>query len=145
MAGADRAVLVHEVAHMWFYGMVGGSQFRDPWLDESFASYAETVDAPRPELGGALGVPGDVGAAMDEFPGDRDYVQRVYGKGAAALLAAREAAGPAAFDAAVRCYADAQAWTTATPEDLARALVDLPAALDVLVTAGALQPEDLPD
>jgi Peptidase family M1 domain len=145
MAGAERPVLVHEVAHMWFYGMVGDSQFRDPWLDESFASYAETVDAPRPELGGALGVPGDVGAAMDEFPGDRDYVQRVYGKGAAALLAAREAAGPAAFDAAVRCYVDAQAWTTATPEDLARALGDLPAALDVLVTAGALQPEDLPD
>ena len=30
-SGAAR-VLVHEVAHMWFYGMVGNSQFRDPWL-----------------------------------------------------------------------------------------------------------------
>ena len=36
-------MLVHEVAHMWFYGMVGNSQFRDPWLDEAFASWAESV------------------------------------------------------------------------------------------------------
>ena len=39
-------VLVHEVAHMWFYGMVGNSQFRDPWLDEAFATYAEDDGEP---------------------------------------------------------------------------------------------------
>ncbi len=59
-------------------------------------------------------------------------------KGGAALLAAREAAGAAAFDAALRCYADANAWTIATPDDVAAALADLPAALDVLSEAGAL-------
>jgi hypothetical protein len=59
------------------------------------------------------------------------------------LLTAREAAGPEAFDAALRCYVDAQAWTTATPDDVARALEDLPAALDVLLAAGALDPGDL--
>lgn len=31
----------HEVAHMWFYGLVGNNQGRDPWLDEGLASYAE--------------------------------------------------------------------------------------------------------
>jgi hypothetical protein len=37
------------------------------------------------------------------------------------------------LDAALRCYADADAdaWTIATPDDVARALTDLPAALDV--------------
>jgi hypothetical protein len=39
---------------------------------------------------------------------------------------------------------DANAWTIATPDDVARALQDLPAALDVLVDAGALQEDDLP-
>ena len=28
---------------MWFYGLVGNNQARDPWLDESFAVYAEVL------------------------------------------------------------------------------------------------------
>ena len=58
---------------------------------------------------------------------------------------ARDAAGAEAFDTAVRCYVDATAWTTATPADLALALADLPAATRVLVEAGALDEDDLPD
>ncbi|MGY1621741.1 peptidase M1 [Geodermatophilus sp. SYSU D00965] len=146
LAGADRVVLLHEVAHMWFYGMVGDSQFRDPWLDEAFATYAESVAFPAPdvEVEQALQVPGDVGSAMDGFPASGPYFRRVYGKGGAALLAAREAAGAEAFDAALRCYVNVNAWTIATPDDVALALQDLPAALDVLVDAGALQEDDLP-
>ena len=33
----------HEVAHEWFYGLVGNDQGRDPWLDEAFATYAEAL------------------------------------------------------------------------------------------------------
>ena len=140
MAGADRSVLEHEVAHMWFYGMVGDSQFRDPWLDEAFATYAERVDGrvSQESLDRALAAPGDVGGAMDEFAGTGEYFDAVYGKGGAALLAARQAAGEGPFDAALRCYVQVNAWTIATPEDVAAALADLPAALDVLVAAGAL-------
>jgi hypothetical protein len=140
LAGADRLVVLHEVAHMWFYGMVGDSQFRDPWLDEAFATYAESVAFPVSEdaAARALGTPGEVGAAMDQFDSAAGYVRRVYGKGGAALVIAREAAGAEAFDAALRCYVDANAWTIATPDDVARALQDLPAALDVLTEAGAL-------
>ena len=140
LAGADRRVLLHEVAHMWFYGMVGDSQFHDPWLDEAFATYAESVAFPVSEeaTARALGTPGEVGAAMDEFDSAAEYFRRVYGKGGAALVTAREAAGAEAFDAALRCYVDANAWTIATPDDVARALEDLPAALDVLTGAGAL-------
>ena len=146
LAGADRLVLLHEVAHMWFYGMVGDSQFRDPWLDEAFATYAESVAFPVSADAAArvLGMPGEVGAAMGEFDSPAGYFRRVYGKGGAALLAAREAAGAEAFDAALRCYVDANAWTIATPDDVARALRDLPAALDVLTEAGALDEDDLP-
>ena len=68
----------------------------------------------------------------------------VYGKGGAALLAAREAAGAEAFDAAIRCYVDANAWTIATPADVGAALADLPAAVAVLARAGALDKDDLP-
>ena len=147
LAGADRLVLLHEVAHMWFYGMVGDSQFRDPWLDEAFATYAESVAFPVSEdaAARALGTPGEVGAAMDQFDSAAGYVRRVYGKGGAALVIAREAAGAEAFDAALRCYVDANAWTIATPADVAAAFATVPAARDVLLQAGALQQDDLPD
>jgi hypothetical protein len=146
LASDDEVVLLHEVAHMWFYGMVGDSQFRDPWLDEAFASYAESVagEPDASQVARLLALEGDVGGSMASFPDDRRYVTAVYGKGAAMLLAARRQAGAEAFDAALRCYVDAQAWSIATPADVGTALADLPAALDVLSRAGALDPEDLP-
>jgi hypothetical protein len=146
LASDDEVVLVHEVAHMWFYGMVGDSQFRDPWLDEAFASYAESVtdDPPPAQVARLLATDGDVGGSMASFPDDRRYVTAVYGKGAAMLLTARQQAGADEFDAALRCYVDAQAWRIATPADVGTALADLPAALAVLEQAGALDPEDLP-
>jgi aminopeptidase N len=142
MAARDDVVLVHEVAHMWFYGMVGNSQFRDPWLDEAFATWAESVVAGGPSFPDALGLPGDVGRPMDVWPDFGAYQVIVYGKGASALLEAQERAGADVFDAAVRCYVDATAWSIATPDDLAAALADLPEALDVLVDAGALDEAD---
>jgi hypothetical protein len=147
LATRGRAVLVHEVAHMWFYGMVGDDQFRDPWLDEAFATYAEALTSGHWSPDGAqraLGLPGPVGAPIGAFPSSEAYFAAVYDKGAGALLAARQAAGPAAFDAAVRCYVDALAWSIARPRDVAAALARLRPALDVLVRAGALRPEDLP-
>ena len=113
---------------MWFYGMVGNSQFRDPWLDEAFASWAETVvDGPRGLVDQrAISLDGPVGGSMADYADDRSYFTLVYDKGGAALLAARDAAGPDAFDAAIRCYVDANAWSIATPDDVGAALADLP-------------------
>lgn len=32
--------LTHEIAHQWWYGIVGNDQYNHPWLDESFTDYA---------------------------------------------------------------------------------------------------------
>jgi hypothetical protein len=40
-------VVTHEVAHQWWYGLVGNNQYREPWLDESFASYSHEHLHPR--------------------------------------------------------------------------------------------------
>ena len=36
----DDYVVSHEVAHQWWYSIVGNDQYREPWLDESFATYS---------------------------------------------------------------------------------------------------------
>ncbi|MDF2934707.1 MAG: EnpEP protein [Paenibacillaceae bacterium] len=34
-------VVVHEIGHQFFYGMVASNEFEEAWLDEGFTSYAE--------------------------------------------------------------------------------------------------------
>jgi len=43
--GTPRLVtpVVHEVAHQWFYGLIGNDQLNEPWLDEAAATYAEAL------------------------------------------------------------------------------------------------------
>ncbi|MFF2847445.1 M1 family metallopeptidase [Streptomyces sp. NPDC058001] len=36
----EGSAVVHEVAHQWWYGIVGNDEYDAPWLDESFAQYA---------------------------------------------------------------------------------------------------------
>lgn len=33
-------VIVHEIAHQWFYGTVGNNQIDEPWLDEGLTQYS---------------------------------------------------------------------------------------------------------
>jgi hypothetical protein len=142
---ARRPLIAHELAHMWFYGLVGNDQGRDPWLDESFATYAQLVTAggDTPDY---ADIPADklqdVGQPMTFWAGSRDasetYYDTVYNIGAAALVEARRRAGADAFDAAVREYLRRDAYSVATPQDVAEAFADVPAALTVLRDVGAL-------
>ncbi len=34
---------VHEIAHQWWYGLVGSDQALEPWLDEALAVYSERI------------------------------------------------------------------------------------------------------
>lgn len=36
-------VIVHEVAHQWWYSLVGNDQTLDPWMDEALAQYATAL------------------------------------------------------------------------------------------------------
>ncbi|WP_349410036.1 M1 family metallopeptidase [Pseudalkalibacillus sp. SCS-8] len=38
-AGFFHTTITHEIAHQWWYGVVGNNTFEDPWLDESLATY----------------------------------------------------------------------------------------------------------
>jgi aminopeptidase N len=42
-ANPDRYTVSHELAHQWWYGIVGDDEFAEPWLDESFATWSQTL------------------------------------------------------------------------------------------------------
>jgi hypothetical protein len=145
-SGQDRdATLVHEIAHEWFYGLVGDNQGRDPWLDEAFATYAEALVRGTGGRYLSQSVPpagrNRVGAPMTYWePRTDDYYRSVYVQGAAMLLRARSAVGAAAFDRGLRCYVNANAHRIATPADVREAFAGLPAVVATLREKGALPP-----
>lgn len=145
LARGRRETITHETAHMYFYGLVGNNQGRDPWLDEAFATYAQAIVDGQADRFGLFTPPpyavGQVGQPMTYWEVQpQTYGPGVYGQGAQALLQARQAVGAAAFDSAIRSYVAENAHQVATPDDVAHALADFPEAIDILQDAGALQP-----
>ena len=143
-SGQDRdATLVHEVAHQWFYSLVGNNQGRHPWLDESFATYAEAIVRGTASRYLSMSIPASgrnrVGAPMTYWePRQSAYYRSVYVQGAAALLRGRARVGAERFDRAVRCYVNALGYGIAMPEDVRAAFVALPAVIEELTRVGAL-------
>ncbi|MGW4207288.1 M1 family aminopeptidase [Lentzea sp. NPDC004789] len=50
----SNVALPHELAHQWFYGIVGNDEYNSPWLDESFTDYA--TDLYRGVTGSGCGI-----------------------------------------------------------------------------------------
>jgi len=110
----------HEVAHMWFYGLVANNQGRDPWLDEGLATWAEArVERTLASfLGRAIPAAGRrrVGEPMpfwDARPSA--YYRSVYVQGAQALGALGD---PDLVDCALALYVARTAHRVARPGDL---------------------------
>jgi hypothetical protein len=114
-----KLVIDHETAHQWFYSLVGNDQARDPWLDETLASWAQTRlgsrEAP-PRRGLPRAAFRHVGAPMtywNRFGGAVFY--GVYGEGVRAL---RSLGNDQKVDCALRAYAARQAYAIAQPGDV---------------------------
>ena len=114
----------HEVAHQWFYGLVGNDQGRDPWLDEGLATYAEGRFEDTLEAAPIAQVPAEVrghaGEPMTYWESRADaYYAGVYLQGAQALVALGDLSR---VDCALRLYAAAAAYRVARSGDLLAAL-----------------------
>jgi aminopeptidase N len=134
----DPAAVVHETAHQWWYGTVGGNQHAEPWLDESFATFAHrrvlgglercAVTDPLGRRWGA----GPLNAPMTAFEARPSHLGRVYGGGACALESLRRAWGTARFDRMLRRFADRHRFGVATTASFLAAVRDAaPAGFDV--------------
>jgi hypothetical protein len=130
----------HEVAHQWFYSLVGNDQARDPVLDEGLATYVQAeldriwpyldnLPDPRP-------LRRQTGQPMTYWRGRRPnlYALAVYANGARMLGALGHRTD---VTCALRRYVAANAYGIATQTDLARALTaGVPGSRRVLAAYG---------
>ena len=112
-------IVTHELAHEWWYALIGSDQAAAPWLDEAFATYAEEAAGPdgRPwcrRPGRSVGLV-TRGTAYFRRHRYRGY-DAIYVEGACLLDLLRERMGHATFTAALRGYALANryGWSTAS-------------------------------
>ncbi len=126
-------LVVHEVAHQWWYNQVGSDQVRTPWLDEGLAEfsmyeyYAARYGEPRAEklraqrwqtpvnLLIARGVDRPIGLPVREYT--ENYETLVYGKGALFFAALRDELGADKFEQLLRTYLARYRWQIATPAE----------------------------
>ncbi|MCS7259638.1 MAG: M1 family metallopeptidase [Anaerolineae bacterium] len=133
-------VVAHEVAHQWWYGLVGSDQLDEPWMDEALTNYCayiyfqHTASAERAQYIKKVAFENAyqelqrnhldraIGGPVAGFCSQSDYVAVVYGKGPLFFDAVRERLGDTAFFAGLRLYLERHRYRIAYPEDLITAL-----------------------
>ncbi len=136
--GLDFAMIIsHEVAHQWWYGVVGNDVIREPWLDEALATYSSGIYV-QTFLGlGAYGQlrqsweaayhraraanPAPITASVDQFTSNTDYYGIVYCGGALFYEALHAEIGDTAFFTGLQRYFQGFKYKLATTEDLLQA------------------------
>ena len=123
--GSERLV-AHELAHQWFGNSLTLGRWRDVWLHEGFACYAEWLWSER------SGGPGASTLARREWqrlrhlpqdfvladPGpDRMFDDRLYKRGALTLHALRQVLGDTAFFSMLAAWASSHRYSTVTTDD----------------------------
>lgn len=144
------ATVVHEVAHQWFYNLVGSDQAAEPWLDEAMAQYATRLYyLDRYGEDGADGIVDSWWARWNRVDramtpaglpvaayGAKEYAAIVYGRGPLFLETLETSMGTRAFDAFLRAYTERFAWRIARRADvLAAAEESCRCDLDALFAA----------
>ncbi|GKV69940.1 metallopeptidase [Sporosarcina sp. NCCP-2716] len=117
----------HEIAHQWFYSLVGSNPYREPWLDESlttFASYAAYYDTTDFDWIETVADDYSLTSSVDDFEEDDydRYGDIMYDGGAKMLSYLHGELGDHAFWNALRAYAVDRKYKIATTADFLRVM-----------------------
>ncbi|MEU2876460.1 M1 family peptidase [Streptomyces sp. SID8381] len=129
--GANVSLIVHELGHQWFGDDVSVKGWKDIWLNEGFATYAQWLWSEHEGEGTARELADYVYAshpADDPFwtvaPGDpgadNQFDDAVYDRGAAAVQALRDEVGDTAFFRILKGWPAAHAYGNASVADFER-------------------------
>lgn len=134
--------IVHEVAHQWWYGIVGNNEYHYGWLDEGLTEYStllfyeknsdynvDTKELVKNTTNSYVTfveiyekVFGEVDSSMnrelDEYTNESEYVYIAYVKGMLIFDSLREVIGKDKFDKAIKQYFEDNKFKIATPDSL---------------------------
>lgn len=127
---ATTVYVAHEVAHQWFFGMVGDDEYLTPWVDEAFATFSENrFDHTLSSLQHVISVPERASDPVSAFPSSdfpasasqntsvNDYYYAVYLHGASAIDALMTRMGQQKFNAMMQSYFHQYQFRVATIQD----------------------------
>jgi aminopeptidase N len=121
-------VVAHEVAHQWFYSVVGNNQVDEPWVDEALVQYATLLYYQDVHSSsGAAGFRGSlerrwnrvdradipIGMPVRAYT-DQEYGAIVYGRGPLFIETLAKEMGQETFAAFLRDYYQTYQWGIAT-------------------------------
>jgi len=118
---------VHEIAHQWWFGLLGNDQALEPWLDGALCTYSEWIFYKNtyPKLANwwwnfrvkPFNPSGYINITIYEGGSFRPYVNAVYLRGAYFMDALRLRVGDDAFFAFLKDYATQMSHRRATRQD----------------------------
>lgn len=135
-------VIIHEIAHQWWYNMVGSSAYSYGWLDEGLTEYSTALFYEHhPEynikkdtiisnayssynlfVSLAEKVNGKVDTSMSrdlcDYNSDQEYVYVAYVKGMLLFDSLREIIGPKKFQKCIQNYFEEYRFQNVTPDNL---------------------------
>ncbi|OGN73625.1 MAG: hypothetical protein A2X24_12810 [Chloroflexi bacterium GWB2_54_36] len=128
-------VTAHEIAHQWWYAVVGNDVLQHPWLDESLATYSAQLyllnhdpvfyrGALREFRKQVTDLEAEIGVQpLDQSVADLSNLERAYAivaylKGNLFFEALREEIGATEFNAALQAYYRENSYQIASPADL---------------------------
>ncbi len=105
-------VLVHEIGHQYWHGMVANNEFEEAWLDEGFTSYAEDkamkaiydLSGYLPLQAASLTSPAPLKQNSWEFENHRQYADNVYTRAKLVLIDIESQIGEAKMQRVLRTY-----------------------------------------
>lgn len=138
-------ITVHEIAHQWWYAMVGNDQSLDPYLDEALATYSEYLYFQEfyPSIAeqwwafrvDRYNIVGSVDSTVYEYTQWRPYINAVYLNGVRMLNSIRDTIGDDAFLNWLQTYATEHNNGVVTQQDFWAALGDAYNDLEPIITA----------
>ncbi len=133
-------VIVHEIAHQWWYGVVGNDEYLYPWLDEAITEYSTLlfydhndyeythdmmIDSNKSNYTLFITVYEDVLGSIDtsmravnEYSTEPEYTYCTYVKGVLMYESLYQLIGEKAFIKGLQTYFRNNLYSNATPNDL---------------------------